>query len=133
MQHCQTHAFGINADVDIIKEKLILSSGYRYEKANGSQDYTASFAGTFVPLTNNGSLDDYTKQTLSAKLKYNVTKNLNIGLCYLFEELNYSDDHYNGYTYLTTATTGSGTQLTGAYASPDYQAHAGYLTVGYNF
>lgn len=126
------YALGLNTDVEIIKEKLILSSGYRYEKADGSEDFSSTFVPA-TPITNNVSLDDYTKQTLSAKLKYNITKNLNIGLCYLFEDLKYSDDHYNGYTYLTTATTGSGTQLTGAYNSPDYQAHAGYVTVAYKF
>jgi hypothetical protein len=130
------YALGVNADVDIIKEKLLFTSGYRYENAKGSQDFTTSFAlvaPAATPLTNNESVDNYTKQSFSAKLKYNITKNLNIGLGYLFENLRYADDHYTGYSYLVTAVTSSGTQLTGAYANPNYDAHVGYMTVGYKF
>lgn len=126
------YAFGLNADVDIVKDKLVFTSGYRYDKATGTQEFTTTFSPT-TPLINNDSVDNYTKQSITAKLKYNLTKNLTVGLGYLFENLKYTDDHYTGYSYLTTATTASGTQLTGAYANTGYDAHVGYMTVGYKF
>lgn len=130
------YAFGLNADIDIIKDKLLLTSGYRYERAEGTEDFTTSFllaAPAATPLISNLSVDSYTKQTFSARLKYNITKSLHVGLGYLFENLRYADDHYNNYSYLTTSVTGSGTQITGAYADPNYDAHVGYMSVGYTF
>lgn len=127
-----SYALGVNADIDIIKDKLSATTSYRYDNSNGTQDFTATFATT-TPLVNNENVDNYTKNTFSAKLKYNVTKNLNVGVGYLFENLRYTDDHYTGYNYLTTATASSGAHLTGAYANPNYDAHVGYMTVGYKF
>lgn len=126
------YALGINGDVEIIKDKLTFTTGYRFEKAKGEEDFTSTFATT-TPLVSNEYVDNYTKNTLTANLKYNVTKNLNVGLGYLFESLRYADTHYDGYNYLTTATTGTGTILTGAYNNPDYDAHVAFMTVGYKF
>ena len=123
------YALGLKSDVDIIKDKLTFAAGYRFEKADGEQDFTTSFP--IAALTNNTYVDNYTKNSLTANLKYNVTKNLHVGLGYLFESLRYTDNHYEGYDYML-ATTGS-TQLTGAYANPDFDAHVAFMTVGYKF
>ncbi len=86
-----------------------------------------------APLTNNYNVDNYTKHSFSAKMKYFFTKSFNVGLGYLYENLRYADDHYYNYNYLVTSTISSGTQLTGAYANPNYEAHVGFMTVGYSF
>jgi MtrB/PioB family decaheme-associated outer membrane protein len=126
------YAVGINVDADIIKDKLTSRIGWSYEKADGSEDFTGeginlSTLGT--PVVNNAAVDDYTKQTVRANLSYMVNKNIKIGLNYLYERFNYSDDHYNGYVNVPTATT----HFTGAYANPNYEAHVGYMTVAYKF
>uniref|UniRef100_A0A831U2G5 MtrB/PioB family decaheme-associated outer membrane protein n=1 Tax=Geobacter metallireducens TaxID=28232 RepID=A0A831U2G5_GEOME len=124
-------AFGLNTDVDIIKDKLTGFLGYRYEKANGSEDFSSSVDPTTLSpaLVSNSELDDYTKQTLTAKLGYRFTKNLKMDLTYLYENLDYSDDHYTGYTYVPA----SGTHFTGAYNDSNYEAHAGWVRLSYNF
>ncbi|MRR59364.1 MAG: hypothetical protein EG824_14315 [Deltaproteobacteria bacterium] len=124
-------AFGLNTDVDIIKDKLTGFLGYRFETANGSEDFNSSVAPTALTpvLANNSELDDYTKQTLTAKLGYRFTKNLKMDLTYLYENLDYSDDHYKGYTNVPVA----GTHFTGAYSDSNYEAHAGWVKLNYNF
>ena len=84
------YALGINTDVDIIKDKLTFAAGYRFERASGEQDFTTSV--TINTLFNNKYVDNYTKNSLSTNLKYNVTKNLHVGLGYLFESLRYTDE-----------------------------------------
>ena len=128
-----SYALGMNTDVQLIKDKMLLTSNYRYEDANGNQDFGSTFVPSTAPLTDNANVDNYTKHSFSAKVKYFFTKSLNVGLGYLYENLRYADDHYYNYNYLVTSTISSGTQLTGAYANPDYEAHVGFMTVGYNF
>lgn len=123
---------GINADVDIIKDRLTTRVGWSYENADGTEEFTGegvNLKTLATPVRNNYSLDDYTKQTIHANLSYMVTKNIKLGLNYAFEHLKYTDDHYDGYVNVPVATT----HLTGAYADPDYDAHVGYVTVAYKF
>jgi MtrB/PioB family decaheme-associated outer membrane protein len=127
------YAFGINSDIDIIKDKLTLSGNYRYDNVNGTEDFSVNVGAiTAAPLlVSNNDVDSYTKHSIAAKLKYNITKSLNVGLGYLYENLRYADDHYSNYTYMVL--NGAGTMLTGAYANPNYEAHVGYMSVGYKF
>lgn len=127
------YALGLNTDITLIKDKLTFSGDYRYDKAKGSEDFFANAgAVTTAPLlVSNNDVDSYTKHSFAAKLKYNLTKSLNIGLGYLYENLRYSDDHYANYDYMITKT--AGVMFTGAYANPNYEAHVGYMTVGYKF
>lgn len=128
-----SYAIGVNGNIDIIKKKLVLSTGYRYEDASGDQDFSSGYDLTSLatPIVSNDNVDNYKKHALAAKLNYSITKNLELGLGYLFEKLDYTDDHYTGYDYMITKT--DGVMLTGAYANPDYDAHIGYVTVGYKF
>lgn len=122
------YAIGLNTDVNLIKDKLTAFVGWRYEKADGSEEFTSTFATT-LPLANNTRVDNYEKDSLTAKLTYAVNKNLNVGIGYLFEKLQYSDDHWTDYSYVPAAAT----NLTGAYANPDYEAHVGWVNVAYKF
>ena len=125
------YALGINADVDIIKDKLTASFGWRYEDADGSEDFQASVSpNSLTPvLARNVGVDDYHAHTVTVKLAYNVTKNLGVQVGYLFENLKYADDHYQNYKYVPS----QGNYLTGAYQDPDYNANIGWVGVTYRF
>lgn len=123
------YATGINADVDVIKNRLTVGAGYRYESVDGTEDFTASFSPLVPVLAMNGQVDNQIKQTVTARLGYNITPSLKLDLSYLYENLRYSDDHWVNYNYAPTA----GTNLTGAYAWPDYEAHVGFVKLGYKF
>lgn len=128
-----SYAFGLNGDVDVIKDKLTVSGNYRYDKAAGREEFSVNAGAITSPplLVDNTAVDNYTKQTLGMKMKYNLTKSLNFGLGYTYETLTFNDDHYTDYSYMFSKT--AGVMMTGAYNNPNYDAHVGYLTVGYKF
>lgn len=125
------YAIGVNADVDVIKDRLTAGAGYRYESVDGTEDFGSSVNPTTLTpqLAKNTQVDNQKKQVITAKLGYNITKNLKFDVSYLFEKLEYSDDHWVNYNYAPSA----GTNLTGAYANPNYEAHVGFLKLGYKF
>lgn len=127
------YALGFKSDIDIIKDKLAAGFGYRYESANGSNDFTTNVAG--VSFMNVTELDDYIKHTLNAKLTYNFTKDIALELGYLYEHLKYSDDGWNGYQYIPINTNGTNSTnyLSGAYANSNYDASLVYTKLNFKF
>ena len=123
------YATGLNVDVDVIKNRLTAGAGYRYESVDGTEDFGASFSPVVPVLAKNTQVDNQIKQTITAKLGYNITPSLKLDVSYLFENLRYNDDHWVGYNYAPSA----GTNLTGAYANPNYEAHVGFVKLGYKF
>ena len=125
------YAIGINADVDVIKDRMTAGVGYRYESVDGTEDFGSSVnPATLTPaLTNNSQVDNQKKQTITAKMGYKLAKNLKLNLSYLYEKLEYSDDHFVNYTNVPSA----GSNLTGAYSNPNYEAHVGFMKLAYSF
>jgi MtrB/PioB family decaheme-associated outer membrane protein len=123
------YAVGLNADVDVIKNRMTVGAGYRYESVDGTEDFGASFSPLAPVLAKNTQVDNQIKQTLTAKMGYNITPSLKLDISYLYENFRYNDDHWVGYNYAPTA----GTNLTGAYANPNYEAHVGFMKLGYKF
>lgn len=123
------YAFGTTVDIDIVKDQLKASAGYRYESADGSNDFTVSNASIMTtPYSNVNYLDDYIKHSLSAKLTYQMSKAVSLDLGYLYEHLRYSDDAYTGYTNIVGTNF-----LTGAYNNPNYDASVVYTKLTYKF
>lgn len=123
------YAFGSTVDVSIIKNMLSASAGYRYERADGSNDFTVSNTAIMTtPYSNVNDLDDYIKHSLNAKMTYQASKNVSIDLGYLYEHLKYSDDAYAGYTNIVGTN-----YLTGAYNNPNYDASVVYTKLTYKF
>lgn len=126
------YAVGGKVGVDIMRDRLSLTTGYRYESANGSNDFSLSNAAIMTtPYSNVIALDDYIKHSLEAKLTYKANKNWSFDLGYLYEHLKYSDDAYAGYNYFPVA--GATNYLTGAYNNPNYDANVFYLSTKYTF
>lgn len=127
------YALGIKADVELIKNTLTAGTGYRYENANGSNDFTTNVAG--IAFTNVSALDDYIKHALNAKLTYNFTKAVALELGYLYEHLKYSDDAWNGYQLIPVNTNGTNSTnyLSGAYTNPSYDANVVYTKLNFKF
>jgi hypothetical protein len=125
------YVVGIKGEMDVIKDRLTVGAGYRYESVDGTEDFTSTFNPALLvpPLTNNAQVDNQRKQIINAKLDYSFTKNLKMNISYLFEKLEYADDHFSNYNYSPTA----GTNLTGAYANPSYEAHVGFMKLAYSF
>lgn len=121
-------ALGGKVDVEIIKNKLSGTVGYRYEQADGSSDFTTYNPILTTVVTNNAAIDDYYKHCINAKLSYSLSKSVIVDLGYLYEKLNYTDDFFTGYTYAVTTNA-----LSGAYANPNYEASAVYTKLTYKF
>ena len=120
------YALGLKGDVDVIKNILKASAGYRYEQADGSNDFTTNVTG--VVFNNVSRLDDYIKQAFDVKLTCNVTPAFIVTAGYLYEHLKYTDDADTGYTYIVGTN-----YLSGAYASPSYNASMVYLSGTFKF
>lgn len=120
------YALGLKGDVDVIKNILKASAGYRYEQADGSNDFTTNVTG--VVFNNVSRLDDYLKQAVDVKLTCNVTPAFIVTAGYLYEHLKYTDDADTGYTYIVGTN-----YLSGAYASPSYNASMVYLSGTFKF
>jgi MtrB/PioB family decaheme-associated outer membrane protein len=125
-----SYNYGLKADVDIIKNVLSAQVGWRYEKSYGSNDFS-NVTPSDPFLQNVSALDDFVRKTITAKFGYHVTKQLLVDFGYMFENLKYDDDAWKNYSIPNAFA--NGTFLTGAYANPNYQAHVGFLKLGYNF
>jgi len=130
-----SYDYGINADVDIIKNVLSAGLGWRYAYSNGDQSFATN--RTITPLVNIPADDDYTRQTLSAKLNYKFNKNLGLSGGYSYERLAYSEGELNNYQNLVYAgaavTNPAQGYLTGAFANQNFEAHIGFVKLAYSF
>lgn len=127
------YALGANADVEVLKDRMTVGAGYRYERVDGTEDFTSSFDPALLtpPLAKNGQVDNQTKQIITARMDYKLSKSLKLNLSYLYENLEYSDDHWVNYAYVPLNL--ASTHLTGAYADPNYEAHVGFVKLAYSF
>lgn len=126
-----SYSYGFKADVDILKNVLTAQAGWRYEKAYGSNDFSFPASAVLpVPVQNIGALDNFVRQTITAKFGYNVTKQILVDFGYTYERLKYDDDAWSGYQL---ADPTLGLILTGAYANPTYEAHLVFLNLTYKF
>jgi len=132
-----SYDYGLNMDVDIIKNILSAGLGWRYAYSNGNESFVTN--RTITPLVNIPADDDYTRQTLTAKLNYKISKNLGISGGYSYERLAYSEGELNNYQNVVIAgappapgavSTG---YLTGVYANQDFEAHVGFVKLAYSF
>lgn len=132
------YAAGSKIDANIFKDIVTASLGYRFENADGSNDFSTAARGTLDAATlttvgnivNIDALDDYRKHCINASLMYKATEAVTVSLSYLYENLRYSDDAYAGYVNVPRGTTYA---LSGAYNNPSYDASAIYLGMKYKF
>ncbi len=133
----KNYAYGVGASVPIMDNKLNFTVQYDFEKNNGladfsSQAFTANHSGLGINNSNIGipAWDDYTRQSISARLKYDFNKDLAFVLGYLYTQFKYSDSSVNGYNY---AVPGANVLLSGAYTDQSYIANVYYLKTIYRF
>lgn len=131
------YAYGFGATVPLVKNRLQFMVQYDFEKNNGTADFTsAAFVASQTALgINNGNIgipawDDYTRQTLSARLKYDYNKDVAFVLGYLYSQFRLNDGQLNGYKFVVP---GANTLLSGAYTDQSYNANVYYLKAIYRF
>ena len=124
------YAVGTAIDFDVIKNKMTASLGYRYERANGSNDFATRYASAITTPIN--ELDDYIKNSFNAKGIIKLTKSISMELGYAYDNLKYSDAAYAGYI-LNPSTDSKFYALSGAYANPNYSASVVYSKLTYKF
>lgn len=131
----QNYIYGVGVDIPLMSDKLAIGFQYSYEKSNGDADFTSqTLAGTQTQDTiDAGKYDDYTQRTFSAKVRYNLNKNLKFILGYLYEKYAYSDVEFDGYRNIITSGGNPNTYLTGAYNDESYKANVVYLKAIYKF
>jgi MtrB/PioB family decaheme-associated outer membrane protein len=136
------YAYGLGVVAPIVKKKLNLILQYDFEKNNGNADFTSqSFtaANTTAGVNNNNisipPWDDYTRQSISARLVYAVTKDLGLTFGYLYSQFKLNDGQSAGYSNVPLSTTGVPLNmlLTGAYQDQSYNVNLFYLKAMYKF
>jgi hypothetical protein len=150
------YAYGVGTSIPIIKNKLSFALQYDFEKNNGTADFTSQFRATNIPnadLLNITPYDDYTRQSISARFMYEVTKQFGVTFGYVYSQFRSNDGQLpavdpnqgvsttaNGYRYVmpTNATPGppavaGSTYLTGAYTDQNYNVNLFYLKAMYKF
>jgi len=138
-QEDESYSFSIGTDIFIIPDKLTLRLQHSYLKSDGSVDYTYLLGGNPLPdgrTQDNIDLEDWDAYRLRyclVRLTYNATKAWSITAGYAYEKYDYSDDQYNGYSYVPATTGTNGAYLTGAYRDPSCESHTGFLTLSYRF
>ncbi|OPY59983.1 MAG: hypothetical protein A4E57_04600 [Syntrophorhabdaceae bacterium PtaU1.Bin034] len=131
------YAYGIGTSFPVIKDKLHFTVQYDFQKNNGNQDYTSQFLASGQNLSQDNidipRADDYTKQTISARLSYDPGKNLRLVFGYLYQQFKWSDDQFVDYIYVVPATGAPVAYLTGAYLDQPYNANVFYIKTIYRF
>jgi MtrB/PioB family decaheme-associated outer membrane protein len=134
----KNYAYGLGTSLPIVKDKLSFVLQYDFEKNNGTANFTSQYLATGL---NQNNIDiapwgDYTRQVISARLYYNITKNLGLTLGYLYSQYRLNDGQLNGYQYIVpagSASTATTTYLTGAYTDQSYKVNTGYVRATYRF
>jgi MtrB/PioB family decaheme-associated outer membrane protein len=129
------YAYGLGTSFPIIKDKLSFVVQYDFEKNNGNADFTSQFlsANLNQDIIDIPRWDDYTRQTISARLKYDHSKDLALVFGYLYSQFRWNDDQFRGYQYVMPVTGAVNTYLSGAYTDQTYKANIYYLKVLYKF
>jgi MtrB/PioB family decaheme-associated outer membrane protein len=129
------YAYGIGASIPIIKNKLAFTLQYDFEKNNGNADFTSQAFTAATPRgVNNSNIgiapwDDYTRQSISGRLRYDINKDLGVVFGYLYSQFRVNDGQLNGYQYLAPGTA----YLSGAYIDQSYKASVLYIRTMYRF
>jgi hypothetical protein len=124
--------YGLGVDVPMLDKKLNLNLGFAQQRASGDVDFAHNNTGaSAITPVNIIAFDDYLKNTLSAKTRYQVTENLGATVGYQYELFKYSDVELDGYKQVTA--TSNQNYLTGLYNDSNYTAHVGYVMAEYRF
>ncbi|HME44797.1 MAG TPA: MtrB/PioB family outer membrane beta-barrel protein [Syntrophorhabdales bacterium] len=148
------YAYGAGSSFPIIKDKLSFIVQYDFQKNNGTGDFTSQFLSTNPnsPIALNPNLlniypwDDYTMQSISARLKYDVTKQFGLMFGYIYRQFKYNDAQIPavdpnqtsatilGYRYVMNPAPGTvNTLLSGAYTDQNYNANIFFVRAMYKF
>lgn len=121
-----TWAYGLMAEVPLLKEKIDFVVSWNHQDVDGEADFSTEGAS---PLVDIDEVDDYTKKELELKCICRVAQNLDMTLGYLYEKYKFHDAQFDSYVFAPNTST----LLSGAYADNDYEANIGYLMASYRF
>ena len=114
-------------------KKLTFKLQYDHTKSDGFSDFSF-FDVTSAENRDISNVDDYKKNSLLLKAKYNIDKNFTVTAGYAYEQYKYNDIAIDGYLYTYNAGTSTSiSSLTGAYNAPSYKANIVFLSVAYKF
>ena len=133
----KNYAYGIGTAIPIMKNKLSFVVQYDFEKNNGNADFTSqTFTSSQAALgINNSNIgitpwDDYTRQNISARLNYDMRKDIRLVFGYLYSQFKLNDGQLNGYQLVPA---GQNVLLSGAYTDQSFNANIYYIKLYYMF
>lgn len=131
------YAYGIGTAIPILKNKLSFVVQYDFEKNNGDADFTSqAFTAAHVALGLNNNLidipawDDYTRQNISTRLLYDMTKNFGLVFGHVYSQFKWNDGQFKAYSLVPTGTN---LLLSGAYTDQSYNANLYYIKAVFRF
>ncbi len=147
------YAYGAGTSFPIIKNKLSFVMQYDFQKNNGTADFTSQFLTTSTTaafgrnpdLLNMTPWDDYTMQSISARMKYDFNQHLGLMFGWVYRQMKYNDAQIpsldpnqtstviNGYRYVMPATGTPNAFLSGAYTDQNYNANIFFVRAMYKF
>ena len=135
-QEDETLDFGLAVDVDVMPKVLTLRAQYDHVRSDGFADYTY-FESVPLSYTNSSvdsdNWDDYTKRSFLLKAIYDVNPHVTLTGGYAYEEYDFNDQFFDGYSYVWNSNAVTSNYLTGAGADPNYFANVFFLSGKYKF
>lgn len=118
--------YGIDVMIPVLEEKLDVKLGFAKYKSDGVIDFVNLDNGTTNRISEN---DDYTSQTLTARIDYYWNQNFSLATGYRHEEFDYRDVRINGYNQVPTTSL----YYAGAYRDRNFNVNEGWLGATYKF
>jgi MtrB/PioB family decaheme-associated outer membrane protein len=120
-----TYAYGLHLEAPL-GQRMVLSAKWDHSKVDGKADFAS---GGATKLRGLDSVEDYTQQELTIGLTYRLTSRFSLRAGYTYENYDFADDQWDGYTLRPNAAT----LLSGAYADSDYTANIAFIETTYQF
>lgn len=117
------YMWGAYAEWEILSKELTFKLTYDGERADGRTDFNSQ--QNLAGLDRVSPVDDYTRNTLEARLTWNYAENQNVGLGYRLDKYTFKDWSYAGVS--------DPIQQSMYAVDRDYTAHTGFVTWQYRF
>jgi len=128
-------SLGLNVDIPV-RDDLTVNAGVQQDRSRTRQHTTYdkptpfTLAGDYFKADSN--YDVYTIQTVSAKIAYQILKNLKADLGYRYQKMDYADDQIAQAVHYK-ALTNNALYYSGAYTDRPYDAHLVMASAQYVF
>ena len=126
--HDHSYSFGAGSEIYLVPKKFTLLLQYDNVNSNGDADF-GLYTGS-DPNPDMANWDDYRLSSYSIRLRYSTVTHYTFTLGYAYQSYKYNSAQWDNYPLQEGA---SSSNLSGAYANPNYNAQLLFVAVDYKF